>query len=35
MTKQNEYKIERVFLGIITSEELIYKIILSKLRERK
>jgi hypothetical protein len=32
---RSEYTIEREFLGKITSEELIYKIILSKLKERK
>ena len=32
---KSEYTIEREFLGKITSEELIYKIILSKLKERK
>ena len=32
---KSEYAIEREFLGKVTSEELIYKIILSKLKESK
>ena len=35
MAKTSEYKIEREFLGKITCEELIYRIILFKLQERR
>lgn len=34
MATKNEYTIEREFLGKITCEELLYRIILLKLKER-